>query len=58
MSISYDAYTCQDCHKLYSPDNVTEIDTESIRERAIDKNVCPPCAYIDIVCDSLGVEGC
>ena len=48
MSYSADAYTCQDCGELYSPDEVTEIATESIRERAIDKSCCPSCAVIDI----------
>jgi RecJ-like exonuclease len=48
MSYSADAYTCQDCGELYSPDEVKEIATESIRERAIDKGCCPSCAMIDI----------
>jgi len=48
MSYSADAYTCQDCGELYSSDEVTEIATESIRERAIDKRCCPSCAVIDV----------
>ena len=48
MSYSDDAYTCQDCNELYSSDDITEIDSETIKERAIDKRCCPSCAVIDI----------
>ena len=48
MSYSADAYTCQDCNKLYSPDDIIEMPIDSIRERAIDKRCCPSCAIVDL----------